>query len=789
MAISLFGSVSAVENFSLTTKASWVLEKYCYDCHDEDTQKGKIRLDNLNTLSLKARLNMLNRVQEQFYIKEMPPKKKKKQPSEVEREYMSGWLAVELKKHNASKLEDKLRYSDYGNYIDHEKLFSGKIKTKAFTPARRWIVSPQIFNERLKNVFKGEKTSRFYGVTNPFVLSEKSGVRYYDNMTIDGGHLLVMLSNAEWIASKQIRAARVKNGEFKSNYFPNVKDRWAPRTTPAAFQEIILKKTKPTTEEMTRAIQEQFDRVLGRQANSKELRKYLELIKWSIELGGNTVGLHQVMVAILLESEFLYRLEFGSGKADLYGRQMISPREGSFAISYAIGDRNPDAVLMAAAREGRLNTKEDYIREVTRLLNDKSYFAGDVDKVLNGKGMKSIASSHPRIIRFFREFFGYTHAAKVFKDLKRSGGYFRNPCRSNLQTPGYLILEADMLVDMYLKRDENVFEGLLAGEKFFVGPIADAAKKKDMLNKFHDHFKDTDWKKNPKKVAADHADFIKKMLGRGGEKNLRVAMTHTTKFRDKGLNPHPHWNYAFGRLLTTWVNSYSIDPFNWEYPIEQPFKIAHRKGMLTHPAWLIAHSQNAHTDPIVRGKWIREKLLAGRVPDVPITVDAQVPEDHDKTLRERFEMVTQESECWKCHEYMNPLGFPFEMFDDFGRYRELESLEHPDNIISKAKHKNGDNTYKTKSINTKGFLSGTGDPKLDGPVKDAIDLVTKLAKSKRVRQSIIRHAFRFYLGRNEMLSDSQTLIDADQAYVKNGGSFKAVIISLLTSDSFMYRKK
>ena len=41
---------------------------------------------------------------------------------------------------------------------------------------------------------------------------------------------------------------------------------------------------------------------------------------------------------------------------------------------------------------------------------------------------------------------------------------------------------------------------------------------------------------------------------------------------------------------------------------------------------------------------------------------------------------------------------------------------------------------------------------------------------------------------NELLSDSQTLIDADHSYVQSGGSFKAVIISLLTSDSFIYRK-
>ena len=39
-----------------------------------------------------------------------------------------------------------------------------------------------------------------------------------------------------------------------------------------------------------------------------------------------------------------------------------------------------------------------------------------------------------------------------------------------------------------------------------------------------------------------------------------------------------------------------------------------------------------------------------------------------------------------------------------------------------------------------------------------------------------------------MLSDSQTLIAADRAYVESGGSFNAVVVSLLTSDSFRFRK-
>jgi hypothetical protein len=64
----------------------------------------------------------------------------------------------------------------------------------------------------------------------------------------------------------------------------------------------------------------------------------------------------------------------------------------------------------------------------------------------------------------------------------------------------------------------------------------------------------------------------------------------------------------------------------------------------------------------------------------------------------------------------------------------------------------------------------------------------RLAKSDLVRQSFIRHVFRYWMGRNEMLSDSITLIAMDKAYVASEGSFKELLVSLLTSDSFLYRK-
>jgi hypothetical protein len=65
--------------------------------------------------------------------------------------------------------------------------------------------------------------------------------------------------------------------------------------------------------------------------------------------------------------------------------------------------------------------------------------------------------------------------------------------------------------------------------------------------------------------------------------------------------------------------------------------------------------------------------------------------------------------------------------------------------------------------------------------------VRKLADSDRVRQVFVRHVFRYFMGRNETLSDAATLQAADAAYVKSGGSFKELVVSLLTSDSFLKR--
>ncbi|MGI9472468.1 MAG: DUF1588 domain-containing protein [Rubripirellula sp.] len=217
-------------------------------------------------------------------------------------------------------------------------------------------------------------------------------------------------------------------------------------------------------------------------------------------------------------------------------------------------------------------------------------------------------------------------------------------------------------------------------------------------------------------------------------------------------------------------NNYLLDfglPSDWDWEGEQPVKptTGRRSGMLTHPAWLLAFSDNEKNQAIQRGRWIQMKLLGGTVPETPIGVDATLPTDPDMTLRERMH-VTREDYCWRCHQRMDPLGLPLEQFDDFGRFRTRE-LEKP--------------------VDTSGEIS-IGDPELDGAINDPFEMLQRLGTSTRVEQVFVRHVFRYFLGRNETLDDAPTLIDAHHAYQQNGGSMTALVTSLLTSDSFLYRQ-
>ena len=562
-------------------------------------------------------------------------------------------------------------------------------------------------------------------------------------------------------------------------------------------------------------IDELYAKIFQRMPTGLERKENLEQLSLYTQKIGIQKAIGKLIEALILSTEFAYRNEFGEGDTDKHGRRMMSPRNASYALAYALTDTAPDEELANSAKEGRLQSRKDYEREIRRILKDRQQWYV-VDENVQAMNLNASVTNQPiRKLRFFREFFGYPKAQDVFKDDSRFGA------GRHEQAVSRLIDEADMLVEYILEKDERVFEELLTTDKFYVYHSGDNSEMKagsDQLKKVFNYFNKLEWKTWEPDDIAPHKDFMmtiwefNKARSKDNKSLLgilkRMMNSIEVHFNNGQVNGMPYMKMAMGfwhggnvlgrtgqqmrgEQVTTYWN---IDWKTWDYPPVQPAVIPNRKGLLTHPAWLIAHSQNLETDPIHRGKWIREKLLAGTIPDVPITVDAVIPPDPHKTLRQRMERRTGDNYCWRCHQKMDPLGFPFESYDDFGRFRTQENLEHPDNLIKEARRDEVNNfgaslpVYKTLPVDSRGVLKGTDDTNLDGDVESAFDLIDRLSKSDKVRQSIIRHAFRYFLGRNETLSDSKTLMNADKAYKDSNGSFDEVIVSLLTSDSFIYRK-
>jgi len=343
----------------------------------------------------------------------------------------------------------------------------------------------------------------------------------------------------------------------------------------------------------------------------------------------------------------------------------------------------------------------------------------------------------PRVLRFFREYFNYDSAPNVFKDevtlmkLGVRGGRGWNA--------DFYVSDADQLVLSVLAQDRDVLRELLTTTKTFAMTIPPQDRRGTRSDDYR----------------------LKKPSFEQDEQTLIKVYELPIKTRA-----------------------------DWDPKKTYDFPEGHRLGLLTHPAWLVAQSGNFDNHAIHRGRWIRERLLGGRIPELPITVNAMLPDEPHHSLRDRMK-VTREAYCWTCHKQMDPLGLPFEQFDHFGQFRKEEMVVDREATADKKNlNKNGEpkrTIFKLVALDTTGDISGSPDPKLDGPVKDPFELIRRLAASEHVEQVFVRHAFRYFLGRNETLADGPTLIAAHQAYRKNGGSMKALITALLTSDAFLYR--
>ncbi|MCB1694168.1 MAG: DUF1592 domain-containing protein, partial [Pseudomonadales bacterium] len=259
-------------------------------------------------------------------------------------------------------------------------------------------------------------------------------------------------------------------------------------------------------EKLGALIVELYQKVYEREPSPLELKKNIALMNSYLSQLEMQQAIAKLIESLVLDTEFAYRNEFGTGEADAFGRRMMSPRDASYALAYAITDSSPDAELVKAVDEDRLNTRADYEREVRRMLKRRDVWT-IIDEGIQAANLNASVTNQPiRKLRFFREFFGYPKASDVFKDDARFGAGRHEAAVSRL------IDEADLWVEHILENDEHVFEQLLTSDEFYVfhnGDNDDMQRASTKLKRVYDRFKDEDWKNLQAGDLAPHMDFLR----------------------------------------------------------------------------------------------------------------------------------------------------------------------------------------------------------------------------------------------------------------------------------------
>jgi hypothetical protein len=92
---------------------------------------------------------------------------------------------------------------------------------------------------------------------------------------------------------------------------------------------------------------------------------------------------------------------------------------------------------------------------------------------------------------------------------------------------------------------------------------------------------------------------------------------------------------------------------------------------MTHAAVLKVTANGTTTSPVLRGKWIMERVVGYDTPPPPASVPAVEPDIRGAvTIREQLDKHRADETCAACHRKIDPPGFALESFDVMGAWRD-----------------------------------------------------------------------------------------------------------------------
>jgi hypothetical protein len=188
-----------------------------------------------------------------------------------------------------------------------------------------------------------------------------------------------------------------------------------------------------------------------------------------------------------------------------------------------------------------------------------------------------------------------------------------------------------------------------------------------------------------------------------------------------------------------------------------------RAGLLTQASFLATHAKEIQTDPVARGKFVRERLLCqGISPPPPGFVIVAPTITPGTTTRQRFLEHEANPVCAACHKLLDPVGLAFEHYDAAGSWRAQEQGQ---------------------VIDASGDLTATD---VAGPFVGVVEMTKKLAQSEVVSECFVRNWFRFAFGRAESDSEGPRMATIARELRASDGQVLELLVALTATADFRY---
>jgi hypothetical protein len=132
---------------------------------------------------------------------------------------------------------------------------------------------------------------------------------------------------------------------------------------------------------------------------------------------------------------------------------------------------------------------------------------------------------------------------------------------------------------------------------------------------------------------------------------------------------HSDWTYLNQRL----AQHYGIkDVFGGELRKVKLPADSHRGGVLTQASILKVTADGTRTSPVLRGKWVLDRLLGQPPNPPPPDIPAIEPDIRGATtIRQQLDKHRNTPACASCHRAIDPPGFALENFDVIGGWRDF----------------------------------------------------------------------------------------------------------------------